>query len=292
MSKAEVMDTTKDLEVVPSSELEAFGSDAVQRIIALSEQVEPLGKALDKIRTFILGRALPGDFVEFKGDEGGEPYIELVGAGADRIAATVGISFVDWNDWKEAGTDEIGAWYNWYYRCRATFQGRSVEVVGRAGSRDKFFGFAYGKFKDLSEVKEGDIRTAARRNCMKEGVKVMLGLRRIPKSSAATMGLDLSKLKSVEFGSKKSGTTAKGETKSFVDTVLDVIVKRDVPAKGEKRGYKILSIKFPGGRAVDTFDEKLAQNAKELKGKSALVHYTEGQYGLELVSIATATTES
>ena len=63
------------------------------------------------------------------------------------------------------------------------FQGLRIDIgdirnrLGRAGSRDKFFGYAHGAYKDLGDVKESDIRMAARRGVIKEGIKMaQLGL--------------------------------------------------------------------------------------------------------------------
>jgi len=285
MAKPEVVEDVEVTEVITTPV--PVNQDKMDALIHAAEKIDALGKAMDKFRTFALNRALPGDWVKFKEKDSEDATIELTGAGADRIAAALGISFVEWSDSKESGTDEKGQWFTWYYTCTATWQGRRLEgVVGRAGSRDKFFGMAYGQLKAIADVNEADIRTAARRNCMKEGCKLMLGIRRIPMSSANKLGLDLSCIKEVNFGSKKSGTASSdAEAGGSVNAeVVSVTIKREVKDAPGKKGYTIYSVKAKSG-AYDTFKKEKAEDAKALIGKMAAISFQVGQYGPELIDI-------
>src|SRR3990167_2378226 len=131
MSKNEVVAVEQPTEVISTDNL---NDDKINAIIHLASRTEELGKALDTIRKFVLARALPGDFVKF-GEAGKDGYLELVGAGADRIASALGISFRNFRDWKEAGEDKYGAHYTWFYKCDVDFRGRVIESVeGRCGT--------------------------------------------------------------------------------------------------------------------------------------------------------------
>lgn len=185
------------LETVP--EAVALNHGMVQAIEALAANSDKLAAAHDKIRTLILTRAFPGDFVRF-GDK-----VELGGPGAERIRAFVGISLTGWKDSKDSWTDKHGDAYTWWYKADARLGTQVIEgVEGRASSRDKFFGFENGAWKELQDVKEADIRTAARRCVIKEAVKLMLGIRGLPNDPAflKSIGLDPAKIKAVEFAGR------------------------------------------------------------------------------------------
>ena len=264
--------------------------DKINALIAAAARLDELGMALDKFRAFTLKRALPGDFVAFKGEDG-EEYLSLVGPAAERIAAAIGVSFVDWKDYKTQDKDAKGDLYIWWYECTTLWQGRRLErTTGRAGSRDRFFGMVRGEIKELSDVSEGDIRTAARRNCMKEGVALMLGLRRIPKKAAEAMGLDLTKVKTVDFGAKSS-KGAEAAPSGTPITLVKYEVK-EIPYKDKSKGtFSKWIFTDDKGAKYETIKEKVAHAAITFVEKKALckVAYTKGQYGNDLTGIMAAT---
>ncbi len=287
-------ESVRELEIAPSVVLNSQKFDA---IIQFAQQAEKMGRALDTMRNFVLGRAFPGDWVRF-GDK-----LELSGPAAERVISSlammgVPVSFTGWKYWKDTGTDKNGDWYTWWYQADVDIAGLHVEgVQGRAGSRDKFFGYEYGAFKDLADVKEADVRMAARRGVIKEGIKMAMGLRSVPFEHAAKLGLDPSKIKEVEFGNKKDGTTASGVADEFVAKVMKVIIKRDQPdtvkdGKVTKKGYKIMSVFFNNNVTAETFDTKVAEKAKSLIGVEAFARTTaakDAKYAPTLQEIRTAT---
>src|ERR1700722_2155869 len=187
-------------------------ANQIDATIALAARVDELGKAMDKIRRFILGRALPGDWVRFKGP-GNEAVLSMSGACAERIASALGVNFFNWSSEKEKGSDEHGEWYTWYYRGDAVIGGLTRSVEGRASTRDKFFGYANDQWKPLQDVSEPNIRIAARRSAQKEGVRQLFGLRAISESAAAGLGLDVSVVRGWEFGGKgQAGRPAGGQS--------------------------------------------------------------------------------
>ena len=293
MSKAEIVED-HDIITAPVP----VNDDKIAALIAMSEKLDALGAALDKFRTFVLRRALPGDFVAFKGDDGDE-CLSLTGAAADRVAADLGISFVDWKDYKEAGTDEKGAWYTWWYECTTLWNGRRLErTTGRAGSRDRFFGKKDGEYKALADLNEGDIRTAARRTCMKEGVAIMLGLRKIPREAAIKMGIEVGKIKSVGFGSSKGKEAAPAGTPVWLVAyeVKNMKYKDQNRPDGKKTFPKWL-FTDSGGAKYETNLEKVAavgitfvdkyKAAKETAPKCVVV-YEKTQYGNDLKAVKDA----
>jgi hypothetical protein len=173
-------------------------------ILDVAKRIDELVSAHNKIRTAILKLALPGDWVVFDSGDGKDQKCGLGAAGALRIAATVGIGFQNWEARKESGTDEHGEWYRWDFECDSVFRGTVIRVYGRAGTRDKFFGKSHGQYKQLSDISEGDIKMAARRSAMKEGVKVQLGLHNIPASTLKSLGVPVHELRGHTFDQTKT----------------------------------------------------------------------------------------
>lgn len=304
MNKETEETTLENLPLVPETFQAPVNEDQFQAIIRLAQHSEELGKAVDKLRRFVLQRALPGDWVRF-GSEGKPGYLELSGAGSFRIASVLGISWTNWKSWKEQGTDSKGEWMTHWYQCDVLFGSRKIESVqGRAGSRDKFFGYtSEAGWKELSDVRESDIQVAARRNAMKEGVKVMLGLLHIPEEAANSLGLPSHVVRGHTFGKNQasapaaagSDTTKSDEPKesgqaSGADIQKTTITIKDVTVKSGKTGnttWNRFSIISDRDARFTTFDANLAQTAKDAKasGSQIEIEFTTGQYGNEVKNL-------
>lgn len=182
----------------------------------LAGNIDKFVEARRKIWQGILKLAMPGDWVVFESKDG-EGKIRgrvcLSGAGAERIGS-LGVKFVNWKDArKEIGQDEKGPWYRYWYECDAIFGSRILKAIGRASSRDKFFSMAHGEMKELSEIDEGNIRVAAYHNCMKEGIRILFGLRSIPKEEFEKAGIELVYARRVTFASKEEVEAKKAQAK-------------------------------------------------------------------------------
>lgn len=286
----------KEVEVITTEDI---GPNKVDAILALAARVDALGPALDKIRTFVLKRALTGDWVKFGGKNSVGAKLALVGPGAERIAHDLGVSFTDWGEpKKEEGTDEYGRFYTYYYFCTVRLGGQVIErVEGRASSRDRFFGYESGKWKDLKDVKEPDIRTAARRCAMKEGVKLILGLRSIPEQDAQALGLDSSKVVSVEFGSGGSTTVNQPRTEKSVTKALQV-KSLDLKKKSGKgdRAWELFTATMSDGTKADYFkserDNKVPPVMEEALTAKSYVSLViqDSQYGPNITDAIKAET--
>jgi hypothetical protein len=295
MAEKETVEVSADLiQAVPHGgpvgELNVGKFAAIQKFAAEAEQI---GKALDTVRKFVLGRAFPGDWVRF-GDK-----IEMGGAAADRILSSLGLmgveaSFTHWQSWKDTGTDKNGSWFVWYYKADVRIGGLLLEgIEGRAGSRDRFFGYANGAWKDLSDVKESDIRVAARRGVIKEGIKVALGLRSIPANDEAFLrgiGLDPSKIKTVEFGSGGAGNAGAAPAEAKTPLLLKHVGQRKMKKKDGSEGI-VYVIEDEKGAKYETFSEGIAKSATEFwkATKKVLLDWEpNGKYAPKLKAISEA----
>lgn len=266
------VDPRRELEIAPSIEINQAKFDA---IIQFAQQAEKMGRALDSIRNFVLGRAFPGDWVRF-GDK-----LELSGPAAERVVSSlalmgVPVSFTNWRYWKDTGSDKNGEWFTWWYEADVDISGLHVEKVqGRAGSRDKFFGFESGEFKDLGDVKEADVRMAARRGVIKEGIKMAMGLRSIPAEHAQKLGLDPTKIKTVEFGGGGAGAAGTTPAEAKTPLLLKHVGQRKLKKKDGTEGT-IYVAEDERGTKYETFSESLAKTASEFwkAGKKVLIDWT------------------
>lgn len=169
--KKELEAIIPEIETVPQAGgLIVTSKQSVEDIQFLADNIEKIIAAHNKIRLCILKLAQPGDWSKW-GDTG-----EIGFAGANRIGATLGVNYSNWSAEKLTGHDDLGDWYRWEMQCDATFRSQTIRVYGRAGSRDKFFGFEHGKWKELYDTNEGNIKVAAMRAAKKEGVKDLFGL--------------------------------------------------------------------------------------------------------------------
>src|SRR5258708_3662473 len=159
----------KEIEAQGHGDIIAIKQDSAQDIFWLAENIDKLIEAQKKIFMGILKITMPGDFVAF--GTGVKETVELRGAACERIARDLGVSFINWAEPKyEEFNDEKGTYYSYTYECDAIFRSRVIRVMGVVSSRSKFHGKEGGKFKEIWEVDRDNVRKAARREAMKEGV--------------------------------------------------------------------------------------------------------------------------
>lgn len=276
ISDAEIVDDENEIDTLPVTTGVVGGALGIDDQLALAENIGKMVEAQNKIRMALLGLAQRGDWVVFGNGEAEKA--ELGFAGAMRIGATLGVSFSNWQAEKETGTDEKGAWYRWNYECDAIFRGRIVRVYGRASSRDKFFGKVRGEFKALHDIDEGNIRMAARRGAMKEGIKVLFGLHHFEPDTLKKHGVKLEGAMGHDF---KSADKAAEETQTVTVNVSDVRMK-----KGDNwTKYTVIDSE---NVSYSTFSETFAKVAKDAKeaNKTVTIGFTGGKYGNEIKSIA------
>lgn len=177
--------------------------DGIDSVIAIAGKMDAYAKAMDTITNHIIKRSFPGDWVcHSKETESMDDRRANIGsAAAERIASFIGIHERNWTPGVKVMSDD-GKSYTWQFEADFGFGKRWIHATGRASSKDKFFGYAYGNWKELSDVKEDDVRMAAFRNTRKEGVRGLLGLRSIPISKLKELGYDTTKVRYANFTEK------------------------------------------------------------------------------------------
>lgn len=219
----------------------------LEAVLYTAANIDKLVTAQKQIRMALLKLAQPGDWVLFKSEkEEGPGKAELGFAGAMRIGSTLGVDFTNWAASKQIETDKEGvSWYRWEFECDASYRGRVIRVYGRAGSRDKFFGKAYGQWKPIDEIDEGNIKMAGRRAAMKEGVKIHFGLHHMDPIELAKFGIKLENAAGHTFSSAKPTDSSK-ETNLISEPQLkrmyaigkgSVVTPEEIKAYLKKQGF-------------------------------------------------------
>lgn len=218
----------EDVETPTTQDVVPYNEDNLKHLEVVAGGIERFVEAQQKIQKVILRLAKPGDWVIF-----GETAC-LSGPGTERIAAALGISFGDFKSDKKEGQDKNGKYYTWETTCKAKFGGREIEAVGQCGTRNKFFGRVKGSWRQIDDIDEPNIKMASRRNAMKEGVRLLLGLRNIPipelQSAGVKFAYGTGDAKRVEFN--KPAQEAKPEVKA--ETPAEKPVEKDMVKAAEE----------------------------------------------------------
>ena len=174
--------------------------DQMDAVIAISKRIDEYASAHDRIVGAVVKRSYPGDWVVHKkdSDKDEDQKANMGAAAAERMAAFVGINEANWTVGVKEWSDDKKH-YTWTYEADFTFGKRTIHVISRVGTRDKFFGKISGGWKPLEDVQEDDIKKAAFRACRKEGVRTLLGLRNVPIAKLKDLGFDIAKVNFVGF---------------------------------------------------------------------------------------------
>jgi hypothetical protein len=278
---AEIEAIEREIEPLPdSSGLITTTKSSAEDIFWLADNIEKIIQSQNKIRLAILKLAQPGDWVVF-GDDAAKKA-EIGFAGANRIGATLGISFKNWNAEKIKESDEKGEYYRWEFTCDAIFRNTEIRVYGRASSRDKFFGKAHGAWKPLHDIKEDDIKCAAMRAAKKEGVRDLLGLHHLDPDFLTKNGVILSSAGGHSF---KGQDAAAAETNSVNVTIENVLMKSGTNKESGKPWVKYTVVDAEGVEYA-TFSETVAKLAKAAKESKAVakIDFTKDKWGLAISS--------
>ena len=270
--------------------LTPFEGDFMEVTVRVAEELAKYEKAIDTILNFIIRRTYPGDWVSH--DKDSTPLEErtanMIGAAAERIARDLGIQESDRTQ-PERIMDETRQGH-YYYECRGkfSFRGRTVEAIGRASTANPFhLAKADG---NVAKIRDEYLIQEAWRDCTKQGIKGLFGLRKIPITKLASLGYDISKIKYVTFKSKEGGQSQKNPSATakpegadglqHVSVLLESITHRTwgnkdvtdiVDAEGVKYGW--------WGKNANDETIKAMVVAKDA-GKQIVIHYKvkDGKY--------------
>lgn len=192
--------------------LTPFEGDFMEITIEVAAHVEKYEKALNMIMNFIIKRTYAGDWVSH--DKANTPIEDRTanpsGAAMERVARDLGIQETNrTRPIKQFHGEEHPGHY--YYQCEADFEfrGRKIHALGMASTLNPFYYKRDGGNKAPADIREEYIIRDCLRDCVKQGVKGMFGLRKIPVMKLRELGYDISKIKYVNYQSGENSQTTK-----------------------------------------------------------------------------------
>lgn len=150
------------------------------------EIIESRNKLFDRVMEVAIRSTSQGDWV----DQAGKPYLQ--GSGAEKVARRFGVKLFDIVIDREDHDDDNGK-YCIYTTTGKVSLGNSpydvIESIGTCSSRDKFFGRANGRNKDLKDVDLTNIKKKSYTNFIVNAVTRLLGLRNLSWDDLSKYGI-------------------------------------------------------------------------------------------------------
>ncbi len=274
--------------------LTPFEGDYMDVTVEVADHIAKYEKAVDTIMNFIIRRCYPGDFVSH--DKASTPLeerkVNISGAAAERIARDLGIQESNRTKPEKKMHEKRPGHY--YYECEGdfSFRGRNIHAIGMASTLNPFYSRAYEKDIPPENIREEYVMREAWRDCMKQAIKMLFGIRGIPISKLRELGYDTSKVKFVNFTAKEGSQTVKnpaatakpeGTNSPIAESAHAVITIENMQAKTSKKGKAFYSVHdsegvqyFAWGNAESELVKKLVLAWREKR--SVTVNIKDGQY--------------
>lgn len=193
------------------TELTPFEGDAMDVTIQVAAKLAEYEKALDTIIGFMIRRTYPGDWVCH--DRGDVPFefrtANIGNAAAERVARDLGVTELNktqpvkyWHGEKHPG--------HYFYKCEGDFEfrRRRIHATGIASTLNPFYSRAGGSDKDPADIREEYIERECTRDLVKQAVRHLFGLRKVPLTKLMELGYDITKVRFVNYKSGKDSQAA------------------------------------------------------------------------------------
>ena len=187
-------------------------------LVKLQENFSKHIAVQDMIRKTALRLTNKLDWLEIDG----QPYLEI--SGTTKIASCFGVQWQRKAVEKTNMVDEHGPYIFVEVTVNISFNGRDIEMIGTASTRDDFFGKKNGAYKPLGEIDLGDILKKAETNALQRGVKRLSGLESFTweELEQATEGkITQGSVQSVKHGAGTSGGANRTATPESVNARND-----------------------------------------------------------------------
>ena len=140
----------------------------------------------EKLLEVVAAAAWSGDWTEYEDGAAG-----LSAPGAERLLKHFPISFDRWLWEREEWKDGMGLAFAWTYRAYVKHGKSQIMAEGRYGNRDPF----WRETNDADpKHDEADVKAGARHLCVADGIKSILGLRKVPVEKLISAGLEREKI--------------------------------------------------------------------------------------------------
>ena len=140
----------------------------------------------EKLLEVVAAAAWPGDWTEYEDGAAG-----LSTVGAERLLKHFPIEFTKWLWNREEWKDGQGVAFAWTYRAHVRHGKSQIMAEGRYSNRDPFW---RDPNYESPQRDETDIRAGSRHLCVADGIKSILGIRKVPVEKLVVAGLERDKI--------------------------------------------------------------------------------------------------
>lgn len=215
-----------------------FEGDFMEVTVDVAKHLAEYEKAVDTIINFIIRRTYDGDWVSHarKGTPDSDRVANMSGAAAERIARDLGITELNRTQPVKTMNEKYPGHYA--YKCEGdfSFRGRKVHAIGIANTRNPFHFKAGGYERKPEDIREEYIIQEAWRDCTKQGVKGLFGLRNIPLLKLKSLGYDISKVDRVDYGEGEGTAGRRAAAETEIKQYQVKVVLKDHHARLTKDG--------------------------------------------------------
>lgn len=232
--EAKVVAVRPETEALPNYGIEVDDIDYIKMLQKYKER----SLFVDGVRKDALTKTRPHQWLARR-DSKGNTTLNLMAPGAERIRANCPIGYLNKRDYVEQWNKDTGPGYTIYYEADfflGSPKSGTMPVIGSCSSDDDFFSIEHndmpysaenpehkaalengdGKLSGdgktiymkvripATEVSKEDIRKSALSNLVVNGVTRVLGIRSVSPDELQEIGIDITKIPSIDYGSKKA----------------------------------------------------------------------------------------
>lgn len=241
-----------------------LASDQVFDYAGMTAQLEAREKWINSVLHFVIRRTYAGDWVSH--DKMSVPMedrtVNMSGAAAERIVRDLGIQEINRTKPVKVMSQEHAGHYKYVCEADYVFNKNKVHAIGLASTLNPFYSKAHGNDKDPGDIREEYILRDAWRDCTKQAIKGMLGLRKIPIMKLEELGYNITKVKFVNFKEEGGGEGSdKAKATAVPGQEMTVTIKAVLPRAYD--GKDIIDV-------LTTKGEKLSWWGKSVKSKETI----------------------
>lgn len=301
-AEAKMVAVRPEAEALPSYGIESDDIDYIKML----QKYKDRSLFVDGVRKDALTKTRPHHWVARR-DSKGNTTLNLMAPGAERIRANCPIGYMNKRDYVETWNKETGPGYTIYYEADfflGSPKSGTMPVIGSCSSDDDFFSIEHndmpfnaenpehkaalesgdGKLSGdgktiymkvrvpAAEVSKEDIRKSALSNLVVNGVTRVLGIRSISPDELQEVGIDIAKIPSIDYGSKRaqSGRLAPAQEQHKAELwkmLVELCGGDEAKAKADLKRRTAFKAR-DGGRDYDGQD-----NWERLSEKQIEMHY-------------------
>lgn len=314
-TEAKAVSVKPEVESLPTYMVEADDIDYIRML----QKYKDRSLFVDGVRKDALAKTKPHQWLARR-DSKGNTTLNLMAPGAERIRANCPIGYLNKRDYVDTWNKETGPGYTIYYEADfflGSPKSGTMPVIGSCSSDDDFFSIEHndmtynadnpehkaalesgdGKLSSdgktifmkvripAAEVSREDIRKSALSNLVVNGITRVLGIRSISPDELQEAGIDIAKIPSIDYGSKRqqSGRLAPAQEQKKAEIwkmLVELCGNDETKAKADLKTRTAFKAK-DGGKDYEGQDnwERLSEKQIEFHFERIKADYTAWKEG-------------